>query len=165
MCKAPAVDHQKLKKFDIAACQTLMQEPFVSTVNEALGTGDNNPKSRLCFPQPHAQHPIELPLHWLHNATAAGRLQKGRGFVRCSVGDAGRRSVSRFTFRSEHWKIPNAAFRVEGMCLFERWTGRLRASSGGLHQKHSERAAGARFDTDPARTLGSIRKPQEALMR
>jgi hypothetical protein len=96
MCKAPAVDHQKLKKFDIAACQTLMQEPFVSTVNEALGTGDNNPKSRLCFPLPHAQHPIEPPLHWLHNATAAGRLQKGRGFVRCSVGDAGEKK--RFTF-------------------------------------------------------------------
>jgi hypothetical protein len=52
MCKAPAVDHQKLKKFGIAACQTLMQEPFVSTVNEALGMGDNNPKSRLCFPSP-----------------------------------------------------------------------------------------------------------------
>jgi hypothetical protein len=96
MCKAPAVDHQKLKKFDIAACQTLMQEPFVSTVNEALGTGDNNPKSRLCFPLPHAQHPIEPPLHWLHNATAAGRLQQGRGFVRCSVGDAGEKK--RFTF-------------------------------------------------------------------
>jgi hypothetical protein len=28
MCKAPATDQHKLKTFDIAACQTLMQESF-----------------------------------------------------------------------------------------------------------------------------------------
>jgi hypothetical protein len=111
------------------------------------------------LPQPHAQHPIEPPLHWLNNATAARWLQQGQGFVRCSVGDAAEKK--RFTFHVSLGTLedPNRCVLSQRMC----------PSRDGLKesepQKHSKRALGARSDTNPARTLDSMRKRREALMR
>jgi len=129
------------------------------------GHGRQQPQIEAVLPQPHAQHPIEPPLHWLNNATAARCLQQGQGFVRCSVGDAAEKK--RFTFHVSLGTLedPNRCVSSRRDVSLQRWIERIRASSGGLYQKHSKRALGARSDTNPARTLDSMRKRREALMR